>query len=93
MANLSIQPILNQHWIRAPLKGVTAITVVFIFNGLIDILILYVFANLPFIQADCTYIVATSPEAVTFKIPLQPAVFFKHNHSTLAFEVAHDGLY
>jgi hypothetical protein len=60
---------LNQHLIRAPLKGVTQIIIVFVFNGRINILILYVFANLRFIQADCTDIIATSPNAVASKIP------------------------
>ena len=45
-------------------NGVTQIIVVFVFNGLINLLILSVFANLRFIQADCTDIISTSPKAV-----------------------------
>ena len=91
MLNLSIQPIINQHLIRAPLKGVTQIIGVFVFNGLISILILYVFANFRFIQAHCTDIIATSPKAAASKIPFQPAVFLENNHRALALEVPNDG--
>ena len=41
---INIQPIVNQHAISAPLKGVTQVIVIFVFDGLINLLILYVFA-------------------------------------------------
>ena len=88
---ISIQPINNQHLIRAPLKGVTQITVVFFFDGFINFLILYVFANLGFIQADRADIISTGPKTVASKIPLQSAEFFKDNHCAFTFEISYDG--
>ena len=88
---LSIQPILNQHLIRDPLKGVTQIIVVFAFDRLIDILILYVFTDLRFVQADCADIISASPKAVPSKIPFQSAVFLENNHGALPLEVFRNG--
>ena len=73
MLTLSIQPILNLHLIRPPLKGVTQIMVVLIFDGFVNILILYVYANLGFVQANRTDIIATRPKTVTSEIAFQPA--------------------
>jgi len=83
LLTLSIQSIINQHLIRALLKGVTQITVIFIFGRLIDVLILYVFPNLGFIQADCAYIISTCPKTMTFKIPFQSAVFLENSYLKL----------
>ena len=91
MLTLSIQPIINQHLIRASLKGITQITVILVFDGLIDVLIRYVFPNLGFIQADCAYIISTCPKTMAFKIPFQSAVFLENNHCALAFEVSYYG--
>ena len=42
-----------QQWRQAPLKGVTQITVIIVFNGFIYILVLYIFPHLGFIRERC----------------------------------------
>ena len=91
MLTLSIQPIVTLHAIRAPLKGVTQIIIIFVIDGLINLLILYVFANLRFVQANCTDIIATRSKAVALKISFQSTVFLEYNHGALALEVSHNG--
>jgi hypothetical protein len=83
---LLIQHIIYQHLIQAPLKGVPQITVIIVFNRLINILILYIFPDFGFIQADCVYVITTSPKTVTSKIPLQSAIFFEYDHCAFTFE-------
>jgi len=77
--------------IRATLERVTQITVVFILNGIVDLLILYVSPDLGFIEPNGTDILTAGPEAMAFKVLFQTAVFLEHDHGTLTLQIPHDG--
>ena len=59
MLSVLTQTTINHHLIRTTLKGVTQITVMLVFDGLIDVLILYVLPNLGSVQANGAYIIST----------------------------------
>jgi hypothetical protein len=50
-------------------------------------LVLYIFPNPGFIQADRADIISSCPKTMASKIPLQSAVFLENNHCAFAFEV------
>ena len=54
--------------IQATLERVTQITVVFVLNGIVDLLILYVFPDLGLIEPNGTDILTTGPEAMAFNV-------------------------
>jgi hypothetical protein len=54
--------------IRATLERVTQITVVFVLNGIVDLLILYVSPDLGLIKPNGTDILTTSPETMAFEV-------------------------
>ena len=79
------------HWLRATLKRVTQITIVLVFDRVVDFLILDIFPDLAFIQANGTHILTPSPKAMSLKVLFQTTIFLKENHGTLTFEISYNG--
>ena len=63
------------HWLLATLKRVTQITIVLVFDRVVDFLILDIFPDLGFIQANGTHIITPSPKTMSLKVLFQTAIF------------------